>query len=371
MLADGPAPFPTSSGWTGPGLLASQGRELSYWDLHGFLLVPTLWLLTAGSPELLDKKTDSLKRQATFSYLAFILSIAVAQAFVWDSVGAQIGIWEFNPQKTTGLGAATLLPLEEILWLFHHVIKAALWQLKMSEVKVVAMPPGTKPVPMSPDVRIAGNALLATMTLAGVGSLLGDADHTKCIGLVAAFFSPVLAVVFNLGSRYFLSHWRLFVAGWLLPGCWTVFIDCIGQQQNVWRFPSDYLSGAATIDGLLKLDIALVYLVSTFAVTATGAIIIAAAEEFERVRQLPLAASSGSVTDGALQAARFAGAEPTLWDLGLFIFDNAFPGAAGAMRGLSALPDGEAAQRTSSLRDKVGEPRAPEGDYAPSAGSEE
>ena len=59
--------------------------------------------------------------------------IAVAQAFVWDSVGANIGIWEFNPDKCTGLGTGTLLPLEEIAWLFHHVIKAALWQLKVCE----------------------------------------------------------------------------------------------------------------------------------------------------------------------------------------------------------------------------------------------
>ena len=123
----------TTTGWDGPGLIESGGKGLSYWDLHGFLLLPTLWLLTAGSPALLDENSDPLKRRASFAFVAFILSIAVGQAFVWDSVGAQIGIWEFNPEKCTGLGESTLLPLEEILWLFHHVIKAALWQLKIAE----------------------------------------------------------------------------------------------------------------------------------------------------------------------------------------------------------------------------------------------
>ena len=123
----------TTTGWDGPGLIASGGKCLSYWDLHGFLLLPTLWLLTAGSPALLDDSSDPLKRRASFAFVAFILSIAVGQAFVWDSVGAQIGIWEFNPEKCTGLGESTLLPLEEILWLFHHVINAALWQLKIAE----------------------------------------------------------------------------------------------------------------------------------------------------------------------------------------------------------------------------------------------
>jgi hypothetical protein len=66
---------------------------------------------------------------------------------------------------------------------------------------------------------------------------------------------------------------------------WTVCIDCVGQQQGVWSFPSRYLTGLSTLpEGLLKLDIAAVYLVSTFAVTATGAIILAASEEFAEVR---------------------------------------------------------------------------------------
>ena len=273
-----------SSGWDGPGFVASGGLELSYWDLHGFLLLPTLWLLTAGKPTMLNDERDPLKTTASFAYLAFILTIAVGQAFVWDSVGAQIGIWTFNPEKVTGLGAATLLPLEEILWLFHHVIKAALWTLKMSEWTLTAAPDGT-PAPMADSVRAAGNTVLAAMTLAGLAALAGDEDHHKCLGLIATFFAPVFAVVWNLGARYLRSHWRLFVSSWLPPGMWTVCIDCVGQQQGVWSFPSRYLTGLSTLpDGLLKLDIAAVYLVSTFAVTATGAIILAASEEFAEVR---------------------------------------------------------------------------------------
>ena len=44
--------------------------------------------------------------------------------------------------------------------------------------------------------------------------------------------------------------------GWLPPGLWTVAIDCLGQQQGVWNFPGQYLTGISTLpDGLLKLDI--------------------------------------------------------------------------------------------------------------------
>ena len=43
----------------------------------------------------------------------------------------------FNPEKTTqALGVSALLPLEEVLWLFHHVVKAALWQLKIADFEV-------------------------------------------------------------------------------------------------------------------------------------------------------------------------------------------------------------------------------------------
>lgn len=90
-----------TTGWEGPGLIQSifdgqTGIDLSYWDLHGFLLIPTLWLLTAGKPTLLNSSRDVLAKQASYAFLAFILTIAVAQAFIWDSVGAQIGIWEVS-----------------------------------------------------------------------------------------------------------------------------------------------------------------------------------------------------------------------------------------------------------------------------------
>ena len=42
----------------------SGGVDLSYWDLHGFLLVPTAFLLTAGQPALLKEDVDPLRRRA-------------------------------------------------------------------------------------------------------------------------------------------------------------------------------------------------------------------------------------------------------------------------------------------------------------------
>lgn len=68
------------------------GIGLKYWDLHGLLFIPTALLLTVGSPALLRPDGLSpLTRTACYAYIAFITCIAVAQAFVWDSVGAQIG----------------------------------------------------------------------------------------------------------------------------------------------------------------------------------------------------------------------------------------------------------------------------------------
>jgi len=74
-----------------------------------------------------------------------------------------------------------------------------------------------------------------------------------------------------------LRHADRITWGWFAPGVTTVLIDCLGQQQGVWRFPPAFLSGIGS--GYLKLDIFLVYMVSTFAVTGTGAVILAAAEE--------------------------------------------------------------------------------------------
>ena len=156
----------------------AQEGGLSYWDLHVFLLVPTLLLLTAGKPRLLDQHTSStLYRDASLAFIGFITFIAVAQAFLWDSVGAAIGIWEFNSAKCTGLGDAFVLPLEEILWLFHHVMKAALWQLKIADF-TIARQEGPAPAPLPGDVRVAGNVLLAALGACGVAALMSDVRAT-------------------------------------------------------------------------------------------------------------------------------------------------------------------------------------------------
>ena len=256
LAADGPGLLERlgsleTTGWDGPGLLQSGGLDISYWDLHIFLLVPTVFLLTQGRPTLLTSEGDPLRRTAAFSYITFILSIAVAQAFMWDSVGANIGIWEFNPAKCTGLGTGTLLPLEEIAWLFHHVIKAALWQLKVCEWSFNA--PSVPPAPMADELRQQGNMALFVLASFGVFALAGEIDNVKCLGLIATFFAPVLAIIWNLGSRYLRSHWKLFLVGWLAPGWWTVCIDCVGQQQGVWFFPPRYRTGLATLPHSLWL----------------------------------------------------------------------------------------------------------------------
>jgi len=317
---------------------AADASGLRYWDLHVFLLLPTLWLLTVGKPQMLvadGAPGANLKQTASYSFVAFILAISVAQAFIWDSVGAEIGIWEFNPVKCTGLGGdASLLPVEEVAWLFHHVMKAALWQLKVAELEWTAADeaPSTLPEP----ARDVGNWALGVVAIAGVYGLLDEADSLKCVGLVAAFFAPVFLIIFNLGRRYWRSHWKLFLWGWLPPGLWTVAIDCLGQQQDVWYFPPRFLTGIDAFGGWLKLDIAVVYLVSTLAVTATGAIIFAAIEEFSSRARRATASGGEFVAAGAvgqapppqLQVEGEGRDSRNLWNLGLFIFDGAFPGSA-------------------------------------------
>ena len=104
------------------------GTTLAYSHLHLLLAVPTIIFLgLGGTPPL--HTAPPLMRRAGASFLCFILCIAFVQASVWDNLGSQIGIWRFNPAKVTAVdlsrfGVATELPLEEILWLVHHVVMA-------------------------------------------------------------------------------------------------------------------------------------------------------------------------------------------------------------------------------------------------------
>ena len=248
-----------------------------YGHLHLILALPTLTLISLYPPL---QSAQPVQKQAAYTFIGFIVCIGVAQSFIWDSYGASMGFWEFNPLKCTQRDDMAI-PLEEFLWLFHHVLKTALYQLKAFEL----VPADTARGVPSSELRTAVSALLFAAFAFGVWALaLSPDDSVKTIGLVAAFFAPVWLLVWRIGSQFVLRHADRITWGWLAPGITTVLIDCLGQQQGVWRFPDPFLSGIGA-GPFLKLDIFLVYMVSTFAVTGTGAVILAATEELLERRE--------------------------------------------------------------------------------------
>ena len=241
-----------------------------YGHLHAILAVPTLAILAIAPPLT---EASKLYKQAAYGFIGFIVCIGVAQSFIWDSYGATNGFWEFNDAKCT-LTEDAPLPLEEVLWLFHHVTKTALYQLKAFEL-IDANADASEP---STELKASVGVALAALSAFGWWALTVSPDESvKCIGLVAAFFAPVWLIIWLIGSNFVKRHRDRITWGWFAPGITTVLIDCLGQQQGVWRFPDPFLSGIGV--GYLKLDIVLVYMVSTFAVTGTGAVILAATEE--------------------------------------------------------------------------------------------
>ena len=248
-----------------------------YGHLHLILALPTLTLISLYPPL---QRAQPVQKQAAYAFIGFIVCVGVTQSFIWDSYGAERGFWEFNPLKCTQRGDLAI-PLEELLWLFHHVLKTALYQLKAFEL----VPADTRRGLPSEELRGAVSAILVAAFAFGVWALaLSPDDTVKCIGLVAAFFAPVWLFVWQIGSQFVLRHADRITWGWVAPGVTTVLIDCLGQQQGVWRFPDAFLSGIG-VGPFLKLDIVLVYMVSTFAVTGTGAVILAATEELLRRRE--------------------------------------------------------------------------------------
>ena len=285
-----------------------------YGHLHFILALPTLTLL-ALSPPL--QTAQPLQKQASYAFVGFIVIVGVVQSLLWDSYGATLGLWEFNPSKCT-LRESFPLPLEEVLWLFHHVLKTALYQLKAFEL----VPADTERAAPSAGLRDGVSAVLVAAIAFGIYALgVSSEDAIKCIGLVCAFFAPVWLLVWRVGGQFVLRHADRITWGWLAPGITTTLIDCLGQQQGVWRFPQAFLSGIGS--GYLKLDIVLVYMVSTFAVTASGAVVLAATEELLARRVAILAAAEADGTDAAAAAAAAAvAAEPSLLDVGKYIFSG-------------------------------------------------
>ena len=91
----------------------------------------------------------------------------------------------------------------QVLWLFHHVLKTSLYQLKAFELVPAQADRG---VP-SPQLRASVTAALVAACAFGVWALvLSPDDSVKCIGLVCAFFAPVWLVIWQVEARAHLLH---------------------------------------------------------------------------------------------------------------------------------------------------------------------
>ena len=121
-----------------------------------------------------------------------------------------MGFWEFNPVKCTQRDDMAI-PLEEFLWLFHHVLKTALYQLKAFEL----VPAQTAAGEPSAALKGGVSAALAASTAFGVWALAFAADdHVRCLGLVAAFFAPVWLLVWQFGAQFVPRHADRIAWGW-------------------------------------------------------------------------------------------------------------------------------------------------------------
>ena len=178
------------------------------------MMACSLRCMTLRSPSPLQD-AKPLQKQASYLFVFLIVLLGVGQSFVWDSYGASNGFWEFNPDKCT-LRDDFPLPLEEVLWLFHHVLKTALYQLKAFEL----LPPATDAVgEPSPELRASISALLCALTAFGVWALGASPDDSvKCIGLVCAFFAPIWLIIWLIGGHYVLRHRDRLTWGWIAPG---------------------------------------------------------------------------------------------------------------------------------------------------------
>ena len=178
-----------------------------YGDLHLILATPTLVLLSLSPPL---QTAAPLQKRAAYAFVAFIVAVGVAQSYVWDAYGAGLGLWEFNPAKCT-VRDSLPLPLEEVLWLFHHVLKTALYQLKAFEL----VPAQTAAGEPSAALKGGVSAALAASTAFGVWALAFAADdHVRCLGLVCAFFAPVWLLVWQFGAQFVPRHADRIAWGW-------------------------------------------------------------------------------------------------------------------------------------------------------------
>ena len=164
--------------------------------------------------------------------LALLVGIAFVYTTPWDNYLVAREVWSYPPGRV--LATVGWVPVEEYAFFVIQTLIAGLW-LRLFQAH---WPARYDPMAGDADLtglraRVIGTAVFLAVTAAGVAMVLAD-GHWLYLGLILAWASPVLALMWGVGGHIIWARRRLVLATVLPVALYLCVADRVAIGLGIW-----------------------------------------------------------------------------------------------------------------------------------------
>ncbi len=216
-------------------LYAGYGIELTYFKLHFFVLLPVFGLLFLP-PMPLKYEPKEIKIIGYISPVIIAIAAVIFSSF-WDNYIASKGVWSFDEAEM--IGVIGHIPLEEYFWFVDHTLLSSCFVLALWSTRK------RQPLPTADDTRMPLRIIgtLIFFFLMAIGLWLLRFDKALFVGVVLAFFCPVIGILWFFGGHILLQQRREVLTAIGLVSLYVLLIDAWAVNTGVWAFNPQFMTG--------------------------------------------------------------------------------------------------------------------------------
>ena len=194
-----------------------------------------------------------------------VLLCAFIQGSCWDNLGCSIGIWIFNTDKITSFENSHI-PIEEYSWITLHCLIAICFAFQLylilNKTNIcinITITNHNKIYYVIKYLVIFVYFIMLILGLYGLAIYLNDGSKYMMSWMVIGlFFVPFLMLQWIWCYKQFMKYPIYWLCLWILPGCYTWFVDRIAVSQIIWKFDYVYTCNIWIIPGI-ELELFLIY----------------------------------------------------------------------------------------------------------------
>ncbi len=240
---------------------------MTYLQFHFLFIVPPILILLGLAPTIRGR----LGRRGLWPALVVPL-IAFFYTTPWDNYLVWREVWWYSPDRV--MGTIGYVPLEEYLFFLLQPVLTGLFTLHLLARR---SPPGeggrfpVLPVSDHPGrVRLLGALPWFVLTAIGIGLLFTTSG--LYMGLILAWASPVIALLWLFMGPFLVRHGRVLLTGIAVPTLYLWVADGVAIAQEIWVISSVYTVGVNPFG--LPVEEAVFFLV-TNVLSAVGVMLFA------------------------------------------------------------------------------------------------